>query len=308
MIKEKIRKKAKLLGFDLVGFSSCNLPDDARNFYQEWLSKGFEGDMNWMDNDLRLHPENLLDGVQSIIVLSVNYYNEQNPLRKGHGRIARYAQSEDYHSIIRTKLNSLVTFIHEGSPGEKSRGFVDSGPVLERTFAEMSGLGSIGKNSCLITKEFGSWVFLSVILTTIDFKAEKEKKSRFSVCGSCNKCITSCPTQAIVASGVVDSKKCLAYLTIEKRDSFTLSEIKMVRNAMTLFGCDICQEVCPHNLYKQKSSKLKIIVDDQIKPSEILKLNEKEFKSSFKESPLMRAKHSGLVRNARTLMRTLQNV
>lgn len=247
----------------------------------------------------------ILPGAKSVIVVAMNYYCEQSPLKKDHGRVARYAYGRDYHKIITRKLKELQKFIEESEPESKNRLYVDTGPILERAYAEQAGIGSVGKNSCLITKEFGSWVFLGEIITTLDFA--NAPSSHTDTCGTCTRCIDACPTGAIIAPGVIDSRLCISYLTIENKDEIPVSLAKQIAKTRRLYGCDICQEVCPHNCRQKPHShdelKTPKIAGDQLNLKKIAQLKTDDaFLKTFAGSPLMRAKRKGLQRNSSILI------
>ncbi len=252
----------------------------------------------------------LLPRAKSVICLAMNYYHEQPELKKDHGRVARYAYGRDYHKIIKKKLRAVENHLRELEPDAETLSYVDTGPVLERAFAETAGLGFIGKNSCLITKEFGSWVFLAEIITTANLAPDESlvKKARkpFAGCGACRKCIDACPTGAIIAPGVIDASRCISFLTIENRDDIPESLAKIISKTRRLYGCDICQEVCPYNT-KSTSTKHKEFLDpkiagDSLSRKKILSLKtDDQFLKTFAGSPLMRAKRMGLQRNAKIL-------
>ncbi len=326
-LSAKIKEEGLRLGFDLVGFSPAKIEEKYLKAFDQWLEKDQQGTMSYMTKveqrrDLTL----LLPGAKSVIVLALNYYREQEPLKSGEGRVARYAYGRDYHKIIKKKLKQLEKFISELAPEAKTKAYVDTGPVLERALAEQAGIGRIGKNTCLITEQFGSWVFLSEIITTLDLAQPNNtgttgqpqnspktttQKSRwsnsaekpFNVCGNCTRCMDFCPTGAIIAPGVVDARLCISYLTIENKDKIPSELSKVIKETKRMYGCDICQEVCPHNQARQKihshdelttpkiaGSKLSLKTIQQIK-------TDQQFLDTFAGSPLMRVKKDGLRRN-----------
>ena len=235
---------------------------------------------------------------KSVIILGVNYYYDQPKLKSNHGRIARYAYGRDYHKIIGKMLKRLETRIIELKPKTKAKSYVDTGPVLERAYAEQAGLGFIGKNSCLITPEFGSWIFLAVTFTNLKLKPTR-KPIKIS-CGTCTRCVDACPTGAIIAPGVIDANKCISYHTIENKSKIPESIVKKIHKTKRIFGCDICQEACPHNLARQKSVPAKNstkIAGDQLSLKSLAEIKtDQQFLTRFAGSPLMRAKRRGLQR------------
>ena len=306
LTRQKIEKCAKELGFDLVGFSPAKIQPHYIEAFKDWIEDGNEGEMEYMKKvEERADLTRILPGAKCVIVLAMNYYYEQEPLKEGHGRVARYAYGRDYHKIITKKLKELEKFIEENEPGSKNKRYVDTGPVIERAMAEQAGLGSIGKNSCFITKEFGSWVFLAEIITTLDLATTS--KPQGAPCGDCTKCIDSCPTGAIIAPGVIDSRLCISYLTIESKEKIPAKLAKKIKETRRLYGCDICQEVCPHNC-RQKPHAHPALSDPKIAGSQLdlkkiqeLKTDD-EYLKTFAGSPLMRAKRKGLQRNASILI------
>ena len=306
LTREKIENYAKELGFDLVGFSPAKIQKQYLEAFEKWLKDGNEGEMKYMQKiKERSDLTEILPGAKSVIVVAMNYYCEQSPLKKDHGRVARYAYGRDYHKIITRKLKELQKFIEESEPESKNRLYVDTGPILERAYAEQAGIGSVGKNSCLITKEFGSWVFLGEIITTLDFA--NAPSSHTDTCGTCTRCIDACPTGAIIAPGVIDSRLCISYLTIENKDEIPVSLAKQIAKTRRLYGCDICQEVCPHNCRQKPHShdelKTPKIAGDQLNLKKIAQLKTDDaFLKTFAGSPLMRAKRKGLQRNSSILI------
>lgn len=309
----KIEKYAHELGFDLVGFTQAKINPIHAKAYKKWLKKGYAADMAYMKKP-RHDLQKILTGAKSVIVLGINYYYPQASLKPGHGRIARYAYGRDYHKVIGKKLKQLEEFIKEITPNSKTKSYIDTGPILERTLAAQAGIGFIGKNSTLITREYGSWVFLAEILVDKKLKpplpdsqeSDTTQNSNFathSLCGRCTKCIDTCPTGAIIAPGIIDARKCLSYLTIENKKECPGTIKNTISQSRNLFGCDICQEVCPHNITKQKPTTLsKKIAGDQLSLTQILEIkSDQEFLEKFAGSPLMRAKRKGLQRTAKSL-------
>ncbi|MBL4694634.1 DUF1730 domain-containing protein [Candidatus Gracilibacteria bacterium] len=322
-MRQQITDFAKSLGFDLVGFSPAKIDERYLQAFDEWLANNHEADMSYMQKvQQRRDLTEILPNAKSVIVLATNYHNEQSPLKKDHGRVARYAFGRDYHKIISKRLKKLRIYIEELAPQSQNKAYVDTGPILERALAEQAGIGRIGKNAMLITPEFGSWVFLSEIITTIDLGLplapsppsnsgdiprintawSNPSHKPANVCGACTKCVDACPTGAIIAPGVIDSRLCISYLTIENRDKIPPKLAKIIAKQKLLYGCDICQEVCPHNQKRQLPSDLAPtpIAGDQIATDSIPKTDEL-FLERFAGSPLMRAKRKGLTRNAEVL-------
>ena len=278
MIKEEIEKFARKIGFDLIGVSDVKLSAKYFEKYKNWLKQGMNGEMEYMGKEIpRKDLNEILPGAKTVIVLGMNYFYPQPALRVGNGRVARYAYGRDYHKIILKKLKAVEAFIRrldpKGNPKGRSKVYVDTGPILEKAFAEQAGLGFIGKNSCLITKEFGSWVFLGEIITTL--KVEP-KVQPWGTCGTCKKCVEACPTGAINGNGTIDARKCISYLTIENKGEISAGLSQKIKNTGRLYGCDICQEVCPHNCRSKINTHPSLrdpkIGGDQLNLNEILNL------------------------------------
>jgi len=310
-MRQQIENFAKSLGFDLVGFSPAKIEDKYLNAFDKWIKNGNEADMAYMRKiDERRDLTKILEGAKSVVVLGMNYYREQGEVAEGEGKVARYAYGRDYHKIIKKKLKLLVKFLEDLAPDHKHRAYVDTGPILERALAEQAGIGVIGKNACLITPEFGSWVFIAEVITTLELAVEVAPspfKIKAHPCGNCRKCIDACPTGAIIAPGVIDSRLCISYLTIENKDKIPPELAEIIKKTKRLYGCDICQEVCPHNVAREKITTHGEIGDPKIAGSELnldevlaLKSSE-EFLEKFAGSAVMRAKREGLARNAKVV-------
>ncbi|MFI5384670.1 MAG: tRNA epoxyqueuosine(34) reductase QueG [Fimbriimonadales bacterium] len=237
----ELREFARALGFDTVGVCAPDAPPHL-DAYEKWIAKGYHGTMAYLQRHLPMKrdPARLLPGVRSIVAVTLNY-NQPNPPVEGQPRIARYALGRDYHKVIRSKLVKLARWIAEQHPDAKSRPCVDSAPIMERDYAQLAGLGWFGKNTMLIDSKRGSWFFIGLLLTTVEFERDKPA---IGGCGSCRVCVDACPTGAIVwedGRWQVDARRCISYLTIEHK-----GEIE-VDSAGWTFGCDVCQEVCPFN-------------------------------------------------------------
>jgi len=236
-----LKAEARRLGFELVGVCDA-VPAPHISEYEQWLAKGYAASMDYLHRqlDLRSHPDKLLPGVQSIVAVGLNY-NQPNPPREGHPRIARYALGRDYHKVLRGKLRALSRWIGTQHPGSENRACVDSAPIFERDYAHLAGLGWFGKNTMLINSARGSWFFLGLLLTTVPFQADSPAPGG---CGTCRKCIEACPTGAIVFEEdrwQIASQRCISYQTIEHSGPLEVDTHGWA------FGCDICQEVCPFN-------------------------------------------------------------
>jgi len=295
-----IQKKAIELGFELVGITSVSRSKTI-DIYNAWLKKGYAGSMTYLKrhSELKEDPRQLLPSTKSLVALGLNYNTIENSSNKSPeiGRISRYAWGDDYHFLIRKKLNALEDYISkELNAGKQSRSFVDSGPVLEREVAYRAGLGWIGKNSNLINYEKGSWFFLAEIL--VDFELEPDLPFKRIDCGTCTICIDACPTDAIIEDRIIDASLCISYLTIELKGSIP----KTLRPKMSniVFGCDICQDVCPWNKEASKSKELGFHPRPKnLNPQlvELMSLDRQAFSQRFKKSPIKRAKRRGFLRN-----------
>lgn len=296
-----IRNEASRLGFDYCGISKAErLDDDARRL-ESWLNKGMHGKMKYMENhfEMRVDPCKLVPGAKSVISLLFNYYNNDTVLNKSAPKISMYALGKDYHLVIKEKLYGLLHSIIEQLGHVNARVFVDSGPVLERTWAARSGLGWVGKNGNLINKKQGSFFFLAEIILDLELMADNPIND---YCGTCTKCIDACPTTAIQENKVVDGKKCISYFTIELREEIPAFVKDKFEGWM--FGCDICQDVCPWNRFALPHNENQLLPSDALlsmKKNDWLELTEEIFRELFRDSPVSRTKFEGLRRNIRFL-------
>lgn len=301
---EAIRSRALDIGFDAVGFARAEELIDERAHLEQWLSDGMHAEMKWMERDpaRRSDPRLVMPGTRTVIVLLKNYYtNHGHDEGPGKGKLSRYAWGDDYHEVVGSKLKSLEAFIRDRFPGAQTKSSVDTSAVLEKHWAVRAGLGWMGKHSNLITKEIGSWVFIGEILTDLDLEHATETVENH--CGTCTACIDACPTDAIVSDYVVDSRRCISYATIESRAPLMPDEIAEKLDGW-LYGCDICQDVCPWNRFQKGTSEEGFQPrngESSMNLEEVLSLNEEAFSERFKGSAMKRAKLSGLQRNARTL-------
>lgn len=301
-LTERIQHRAHELGFELVGITPAEQSQTIQR-YRKWIDNGYAGEMGYLERHLPLKQDTrqLLQEAKSVISLAMNYYTKDPPdnLVKdpSRGQISRYAWGDDYHDIIRDRLLELVEYIRSTAETEiKSRVFVDSGPILEREFAQKAKLGWIGKNTNLINWRSGSWYFLAEVLVNLelDYTSEPLRGS----CGTCTLCIEACPTDAIVEPNWLDSRLCISYLTIELRDSIPVELRPQMGNL--IFGCDICQEVCPWNS-KAKPTTVQAFQprDGNLTPEllSLVNMTQTEFSRRFKGSPIKRAKRRGFLRN-----------
>ena len=296
-----LREKAKELGFDLVGAIPVSRSKTI-DIYNAWLKKGYAGSMAYLERhaELKEDPRQLLPETMSLLALGFNYKTlepseqVQNP---DIGCISRYAWGDDYHELIRSKLSALENFLcHELNAGKLSRSFVDSGPVLEREVAQRAGLGWIGKHSNLINWKKGSWYFLAELL--VDVELETNLPFTRVDCGTCTICIEACPTEAIIADRTLDARRCISYLTIELKGAIPVELRPKMANL--IFGCDICQQVCPWNSDVPKSNEKGLQPrPENVAPQllELMELDQSAFSKRFRKSPIKRAKRRGFLRN-----------
>lgn len=298
----EIKAKARELGFDACGVATAG-DADPQDLLGTWLSKGFHADMHWMhrSKSLRQDVSLKLPGAKSVIVLARNYYSPRPKRRPGTGKVATYAWGRDYHRVLKKPLRRLAAFIAESIPSSRSYCSVDSGPVLERTWAARAGVGAIGKNSLVLRRDLGSWFFLGTIITTAELNPDVPVSD---ICGTCTRCIDACPTAAIVEPYVVDSRKCISYHTIENRGDVPKELSPGFKD--WIFGCDICQEVCPWNRFARTTSETDFHPrpgNANIDPDDLLRQDEATFNTRFEGTPIRRAKYSGMNRNANTVIK-----
>jgi epoxyqueuosine reductase len=281
-----------------LGFADCRVAEAKaaphRELYEQWVAEGKYGDMAWMarNMDRRTDPRVVQPGARSVVVLALNYFQGQGPVRKGY-RIARYAWNEDYHDLIQAKLKALDAWMMER--GGTQRYYVDTGPVLERDFASEAGLGWGGKSTMQIHRKLGTWFFLAELITTLDLVPDATAKD---MCGSCTRCITACPTQAITAPRRMDARRCISYLTIEHKGSIPVE----FRRAMgdRIYGCDDCLTACPWNKFAQVSHEAVFQARESVFQKHLrdfLTLSEEEFRLLFAKSPIKRIKRPAFLRN-----------
>ena len=301
-MKEKptilIKRLAADMGFNFCGIAKATKLDDDAERLETWLNKGMHGNMHYMERyfDLRVDPSRLVPGAKSVITLLLNYF----PAEKQHEdslKISKYAYGKDYHEVIRGKLNTLIDQMKITVGEIHGRGFVDSAPVLERTWAQRSGLGWVGKNGNLINKQMGSFFFIATLITDLDLEADEMFAKDY--CGTCTRCIEACPTDAILPDKVVDGSKCISYFTIELKEMLIPGEMKGKFDNW-MFGCDTCQDVCPWNRFSKPNSEIEFTPIPEIlnlSTKEWENMTEEKFKTLFKDSPLRRSKYSGIQRN-----------
>lgn len=294
---ELVKQAALKMGFDDCKIAKADfLSNEARNL-EQWLKLNLHGEMSYMANhfDLRVDPRKLIPNAKSVIVLSKNYFPSKKQNSESF-KIAKYAYGADYHEVIRSKLKTLLFQLKESFGDIQGRGFVDSAPVLEKAWAQRAGIGWMGKHTNVLTKQKGSFFFLAVLI--IDFELAVDHETR-AHCGSCNACIDACPTEAIIKPYLLDAKKCISYATIELKSSELPSAFSDKMNNW-MFGCDICQDVCPWNRFSKSHSepafepKNDLLTFDK---RDWINLKEEKFKELFNGSAIKRTKYSGLMRN-----------
>ncbi len=293
-----IKSIALELGFDEVGIAKAeSLSDDAVRL-EKWLKAGHHGEMRYMENhfELRIDPRKLFPGAKSVITFLYNYYPEQLQA-ESVPKIAKYAYGKDYHTIIRSKLNELLFRIRDSIGQIEGRGFVDSAPVLERSWAAKSGLGWVGKNGNLINKKKGSFFFIATLITDLELTPDNPLVQDY--CGTCTKCIDACPTQAILPDKTLQANQCISYFTIELKTP-DLPESLSEKASNWVFGCDICQDVCPWNRFSKHHKHIELEAYKEILSFTIndwMQLEESSFNRIFRDSPMKRTKWKGMVRN-----------
>lgn len=317
-LAEDIKREARSLGFQAVGISRVETISEgtvtplSRYLHArllEWLRRGFHGAMSWMAREpqRRADPAALLAGCRSVISVGMNYYTEHRAdERPGRGRIARYAWGEDYHRVLMKRLEALEDRIRALAPTAETRAYVDTGPVMEKAWAQQAGLGWIGKHSNLVSEQYGSWLLLGEILTTLDLE---EDEPGTDLCGSCTLCLTACPTGAITEPYVVDARKCISYLTIElHQPEDEIPDELSHKMGNRIFGCDDCLDICPYNINgvattEQAFQPTALTVAPML--TELADLTDRDFAAAFHRSPIRRAKHAGFGRNVRLALKNM---
>ena len=310
-----IKARAKELGFDLCGIAPA-IPSAFQAEYRAWLDSGYHGEMHYLarNPERRLDPSQLLPGAKSIVVVAMNYYTESDADTDDPDRavFARYARNDDYHDVMTPRLRNLLAFIKETAPDLSDpsdpsrcpiptggRVYVDTGPILEREVARLAGLGWFGKNTMLINTRRGSYFLLGELILNIELPYDEPAVGG---CGTCRKCIDACPTGAILEPFKLDARRCISYLTIELKGP--IPEEFHGKIGSRIFGCDICQEVCPFNIRRaiptEEPAFQPRAITDQSKRADLLALTEEEFRAAFRGSPVKRAKWRGLMRNIRS--------
>ena len=297
-----IKQEAARLGFSSCGVAKAVQLDEDAYRLEQWLNKGHNAEMGYMERnfDLRIDPRKLVPGARSVITLLLNYYPAEQQVADAP-KVAKYAYGTDYHYVIRDKLNELLAYMNEHIGAVDGRGFVDSAPVLERSWAVRSGLGWVGKNGNVLTRHSGSFFFIATLITDLELVADAPFATDH--CGTCTRCVDACPTQAIVSPTEIDAGKCISYLTIELKDALIPNEFHDKMEGW-MFGCDVCQDVCPWNRFSKPNSEpyftpIRQILNLSLKQWE--EMTEETFNATFKNSPMKRSKWKGIQRNLQAI-------
>ena len=292
-----IKSKAKELGFDYVGISKSEFLEQQAPRLEQWLKEERHGKMKYMENhfDMRLNPNLIVDNAKSVVSLLINYFPSESQTSDSF-KVSKYAYGQDYHHVIKKKLKELLFFIREEIGDVNGRGFIDSAPVMDKIWAEKSGLGWVGKNNNLINKKSGSFFFIAELILDLELDSDNPIQD---YCGTCTKCIEACPTDAIYGEHKVDATKCISYLTIELKDALLPNEFK---NKMEdwIFGCDICQDVCPWNKFSSPHTEKAFQASENLlnfSKKEWTEITEDVFAKTFQKSAVKRTKYTGLKRN-----------
>jgi len=306
LLTARIKERAFELGFHKVGIVPAAALAEERMHLEEWLRRGYHGEMRWMERDpaQRSDPRLVFPAARSVVVVALNYYTpHEHDDDPATGKISRYAWGDDYHDVVGEKLRELLAWIKEQYPEAEGKTCVDIQPLMDKAWAARAGLGWIGKHTNLITREYGSWVFLGELLLNLELDYDGVPSEDH--CGTCTLCLDACPTGAITEPYVVDANKCISYATIELRDA-ELPEPVVAKLNGWLYGCDICQDVCPWNRFEQPTAETRF----EPRPghvsadlAEILELTPDTYATRFRRTSIKRAKLAGLQRNARALQK-----
>jgi len=294
-ISHLIKEKAKELGFMSCGFSKVEFLEKEAVYLENWLKKDYHGKMDYMANhfDKRLNPALLVDGAKTVISVLLNYYPKEDLFKDKDLKLSKYAYGMDYHFVIKDKLKDLLKFMVANLGDINARVFTDSAPIMDKAWAEKSGLGWQGKNGMLISKQKGSFFFVGEIILDVELAYDNPTENH---CGTCTKCIDACPTDAITDANVIDGSKCISYLTIELKDEIIPNEFKDKMEGW-MYGCDICQDVCPWNRFSEPHSTPEYNPHPNLSQTEWTELTEEVFREVFRKSAVKRTKFKGLTRN-----------
>lgn len=302
ILAENIKQRARFEGFNKVGIVGAESLEDEGRRLKEWLARGHHGEMRWMARDVhkRIDPREIFPQARSVVVVALNYFTpHQHQQSPATGKVSRYAWGDDYHDVVKEKLVSLLEWIKEQEPSAEGKVCVDIQPVMDKAWAVRAGLGWLGKHSNVITQEHGSWVFIGELLLNLDLEHDSERVEDH--CGTCTLCIDACPTRAITEPYVVDSNKCISYATIELHAPELPAEMDL---AGWLYGCDICQDVCPWNRFEQATSETRFEPREgnvDVELGEVLEFTPESYAARYHGSAMKRAELRGLQRNARVL-------
>ena len=296
-----IKRLAKQIGFSSCGISRARFLHEEEKNFEDWLKQGYQGTMSYLEKnfDKRLDPTKLVPGAKSIISLTFNYFPTKKKFNDNSFLISKYAYGKDYHIIIKDKLKELFSQMKKEVGDIEGRVFVDSAPIHERAWAKISGLGWIGKNSLLLNKKMGSYFFLAELICDLDLEYDSTVSDH---CGTCTKCIDACPTDAITQAQVVDANRCISYLTIENKNEIPKELSKSFNNY--IFGCDICQDVCPWNRFSTSHNEKEFLPKEEfskMSKKDWQELTHETFNKIFKNSAVKRAKFQGLKRNIKAV-------
>jgi epoxyqueuosine reductase len=304
ILASNIKERALFEGFNKVGIIGAGSLEGEGRRLREWLARGYHGEMSWMARDVekRINPREIFPKARSVVVVALNYYtphqHQQNPAT---GKISRYAWGDDYHDVVKTKLASLLSWIREQEPSAEGKICVDIQPAMDKAWAVRAGLGWLGKHTNVITPEYGSWVFIGELLLNLELEHDQDRVDDH--CGTCTLCIDACPTAAITEAYVVDSNKCISYATIELRAPELPAQVEDNLSGW-LYGCDICQDVCPWNRFETLTHEPRFSPREgnvNAELEDILELTPETYAARFRGSAMKRSKLTGLQRNARAL-------
>ena len=304
-LESQLKDQAHQLGFELAGIAAAT-PADGFDTFRTWLDQGYAGEMDYLHRQAaaRRHPASILPQVKSVLMLGINYNPGESEISEetsNCGKVARYAQGADYHQVLWRRLDQLLAWVRQQVPGCDGRGVVDTAPLLERDFARRAGLGWFGKNTMLLNKKLGSYFFLAALLLDLELRPDPVHEAHH--CGTCTACLDACPTEAFVGPGVLDARRCLSYLTIELKGPVPAAWRDEMRE--WLFGCDICQEVCPWNRKAPVGREPTFAPRPELMEVdlvELLSLSPEQFRERFRDTALWRGKRRGLLRNAALLL------
>jgi epoxyqueuosine reductase len=303
-----VKAKAIEVGFDFVGIAPA-APSQYKNYLRRWLDEGRAGTMRWLADrfDERADVTRYLPGARSVVCVAMNYFVPLKPPAdaKNHGRVARYALGDDYHDVMKRRLHHLADWLREQFPEARTRACVDTAPLLEKELAALAGVGWIGKNTCVIRPGVGSWFLLGEVVTTLPLSPDKPATDH---CGTCTRCIDACPTDAIVAPYEMDARRCISYLTIEHREAISDDQAAAIDH--WLYGCDICQDVCPHNHRPPTAASVEVqphFDTGTLDVDEVANWSDDEYRRRLRGSAMKRVKLPMLQRNAKIVTRNLES-